>query len=85
MNSTVEAMVTIAGMVVGVAIIATLVSTKANTGGVLQSFGAMMSNMLSAATSPVTGTGTAPVNQVQSGTNTGFMQSFQLPASPMIG
>lgn len=85
MNSTVEAMVTIAGMVVGVAIIATLVSNKANTGGVLQSFGSMMSNMLSAATAPVTGTGTAPVNQTQTGSSFSMGGNMQLPSMPMIG
>jgi len=58
MNSTVEAMVTIALAIVVVAVVATLVSKQANTSGVIQSFGSAFSNALGVATSPVTGAST---------------------------
>lgn len=42
-------------MIIGVAIIAVLVSQSAQTSNVMQAFGSMMGTLLNAATSPVTG------------------------------
>lgn len=50
-----QPIVTIAVAIVGVAIIATLVSKKANTAGVIQAAGSAFSGALGAATGPVTG------------------------------
>lgn len=56
--------------VIGVAIIATLVSKQSNTAGVLSAGGSAFANALKTALSPVTGTGgfsfqTAPLGQTQ--------------------
>ena len=53
-----QPIVTIAVAIVGVAILATLVSKKANTAGVIQAAGTAFSGALNAATSPVTGAST---------------------------
>lgn len=58
---TVEAVVTIAGFVVAVAIIATLVSKKANTPAVVQSVASGFNNALAVAEAPVTGAVPHPV------------------------
>lgn len=55
MNQATETLVTIATAIVGVAILALLVSRKSNTVGVIQAAGSAFSNMLGVATSPVTG------------------------------
>lgn len=55
MNQLTEAMVTIFVAIIGVAILAVIVSNKSNTAGVLQAFGSMFSNSLATATAPVTG------------------------------
>lgn len=62
MNSLTEGVITIATAIVGVAILAVLVSQKSNTAGVLGAAGSAFSNALSAATGPVTGATAAPVN-----------------------
>lgn len=67
MNSGVEAIVTIATGIIGLAIVAVLVSNKAQTGSVLGAAGSAFANALSAATGPVTGAVTAPVNAVSGG------------------
>lgn len=59
MNKLTEAVVTIATAIVGVAILAVLVSQKSNTAGVLQAGGGAFATALGAATGPVTGN-TAP-------------------------
>lgn len=82
MNSPIEPIVTIAMAIVGVAILSVLVSQKSNTAGVLSAFGQTFSNMLSAATAPVTGMAATP--NVGSGT-LGGMGSFQLPGLPNFG
>lgn len=51
----VEAIVTIATAIVGVAILAVLVSQKSNTSAVIQSFGSAFTNALGVAEAPVTG------------------------------
>lgn len=58
MSNTWESIVAIATAVVGVAILAVLVSQRSNTAQVIQSAGSAFSNALNVAVSPVTGTGT---------------------------
>lgn len=67
MNNILEPLVTIAAGVIGLAIIAVLVSQKANTSAVIGATGSAFSNVLSAATGPVTGSTAAPVNSSGSG------------------
>lgn len=50
-----EQIVTIATAIVGVALLAVIVSRNSNTSGVISSAGAAFSNALSVAVSPVTG------------------------------
>ncbi len=57
MNSLTETVVTIATAIVGVAILALIVSRKSNTAGVLQAAGSAFNNALGVAISPVTGQG----------------------------
>lgn len=57
MNGVTGSIVTVLTAIVGVAILATLVSKRAQTPQVLESFGRSFSGMLNAATGPVTGTG----------------------------
>lgn len=55
-----EPIVTILSGVIGVAIIAVLVSQKAQTAGVFSAAGGAFSNILSTAVSPVTGAAATP-------------------------
>lgn len=55
MNELTHAVVTIAVAIIGVALLAVLVSRNANTSGVLQSAGSALSNGLLAAEAPVLG------------------------------
>jgi len=55
MNAFLEAGVTIALAVIGLAIVATLVSNRANTTGVLQAAASGLANNIGVAESPVTG------------------------------
>jgi PRD1 phage membrane DNA delivery len=55
MNGIVEAIVTVALAVVGLAIVSVLVSGKANTAGVIQAGASGLANNLGVAESPVTG------------------------------
>jgi len=55
MNQLTETVVTIATAIVGVALLALLVSKKSNTAGVIQAAASGFSNALGVATSPVTG------------------------------
>lgn len=82
MNNALEPIVTITTAIIGVAILAVLVSNRANTSGVLTSFGNMFANMLSAATGPVTGAVSAP--NVGSGT-LGGLGNLQMPGLPTMG
>lgn len=61
MSPFLESMTTIAIAIVGVAMLAVLVSRKAQTPQVIQSAGSAFSNALGIAEAPVTGTGYAPV------------------------
>jgi hypothetical protein len=56
MNSLVESITTIVLAVIGLAIIATLVSKNANTTGVIQSAASGLANNIGVAESPVSGT-----------------------------
>ena len=60
MNSLVEAGVTIALAIVGLAILSVLVSKNANTTGVIQSLASGFGNSLAVAQSPVTGASVTP-------------------------
>lgn len=62
-----DAIISVVSLVVGVAIISVLVSTKSNTAGVLGAAGSSFANVLSAATAPVTGNAATP--NVGSGSN----------------
>lgn len=76
-----EAIVTIATAIVGVAILAVLVSQKSNTTGVIQAFGSAFSNALGIAEAPVTGASYTPdLSYPQQGGGFG-----QLPALPSLG
>lgn len=55
MNQTISGIVTIATAIVGVAILAVLVSKNANTSGVIKAAGDSFSGALGAAVSPITG------------------------------
>jgi hypothetical protein len=55
-----EPLVTIALAIVGLAIVAVLVSNKAQTGQVLGAGGAAFANAISSATAPVTGNAATP-------------------------
>ena len=57
MNQLTEAAVTIAIAVIGLAIVAVLVSRRANTAGVIQAGASGLGNDIATAISPVTGTG----------------------------
>lgn len=72
MGNAFEPIVTIATAIVGVAIIAILVSQKSNTAGVFAAAGGAFSNALSAAVSPVTGSSAAPNVNAGAGGGYGF-------------
>lgn len=57
MNKITEAVVTILTAIIGVAILAVLVSRRSNTAGVMTAGGNAFASMLGAATGPVTGGG----------------------------
>lgn len=62
-----EPVVTIFSAIIGLAIVAVLVSQKSNTSGVFAAAGGAFSNAVSAAVSPVTGNSAAP--NVNAGTS----------------
>ena len=84
MNSAVEAIVTIATGIIGVAILAVLVSQKSNTTGVIQAFGSAFSNALGIAEAPVTGAQYTPVLSCPA-SNTGGFGSLSMPQMPSLG
>lgn len=75
---------TIAAGVIGVAILAVLVSQKSQTPAVIGAAGSAFSNILSAATGPVTGTTSAPVNTVASSGGNLFSGTLTLPSLPQL-
>lgn len=85
MNDVAQPIVTIAMGIIGVAFLSVLLSNKAQTSSVLGAFGNMFSNMLSAASGPVTGnTATPQVGSVGSST-LGGLGSFSMPGMPNFG
>lgn len=62
-----EPVVTIVAGIIGIALVAVLVSQKSNTSGVFAAAGGAFSNAISAAVSPVTGNSAAP--NVNAGTS----------------
>jgi len=77
MNDITNAVVTIATAIVGIAILAVLVSKNANTAGVLSAGGSAFAQALSAATAPVTGASNTP--SLPFGGINGFNGGFQMP------
>jgi hypothetical protein len=59
-NQMFEPIVTVLAGIVGLALVAVLVSQKSNTSGVFAAAGGAFSNAISAAVSPVTGNSAAP-------------------------
>lgn len=57
MNSAISGIVTIATAIVGVAILAVLVSRRSNTSGVIGAAGSAFAQSIGAAVSPITGGG----------------------------
>lgn len=80
MNQLTEGAVTILMAIVGVAILAVLVSKNANTTGVLQALGSFFGNSLAVATGPVTGSVATP--NLSYPTNSG---GFSLPSLGLTG
>lgn len=79
MNQLTEAIVTIFTAIVGVAILAVLVSRKSNTPGVLQALGSAFSNALGVAVSPVSGAKTNLDLSYPSSGGFGGNQNFGIP------
>ena len=67
-----EPVVTVFAGLIGLAMVAVLVSNKANTGNVIGALGGAFSNAVSAAVSPVTGNSAAP-NVTAGLSNNGFL------------
>ena len=79
MNSTVEAIVVVVTGIIGVAIVALLISNSSNTVGVIQAFSDAFSNALGVAEAPVTGASYTPNLSLSSGsgsTSSLFGSSF---------
>lgn len=64
-----EPIVTIVAGIIGIAIIAVLVSQRSNTAGVFAAAGGAFANAVSAAVSPVTGNSAAPNVNAGAGNN----------------
>lgn len=78
MNQTVQSLVAVLSAIIGLAIIAVLVSRNAQTSSVISSAGAAFANDLSAAVAPVTGASA----QINTGGGSGF-GGFSLQGSPL--
>lgn len=76
MQGATEAIVTIATAIVGVAILAVLVSQKSNTSNVIQAAGSAFSNALGIAEAPVTGASYTPVLSYPSSSGFGNLGNF---------
>lgn len=81
MDNIIEAVVTIATAIVGVAILAVLVSPKARTSDVIQASASGFSNALAVAQSPVTGN---RVNIVTSYPRSGGFGGIGMEGSPYL-
>lgn len=71
MNNVSEPVVTVLAGLIGLAMVAVLVSRNAQTGNVIGAIGGAFSNAVSAATAPVTGNSAAP-NVTAGLSNNGF-------------
>ena len=60
MDKTVEGLIAVVTAIIGVGILALLISKQSNTSSVIQSFGAAFTNALGVAESPVTGSSFTP-------------------------
>ena len=67
-----QAMVAIATAIVGVAIVALIVSSKSNTVGVIQNAGSAFTNAIGVAVSPVTGSSFTPNGSYASSSQMNF-------------
>lgn len=76
MNSVTEMIVTLATLIVGVAILALIVSPKANTVGVIQAAASGFGNNLAVAEAPVTGAATN-INLTYPNTSQGMYPTAQ--------
>lgn len=75
MNQLTESAVAIFMAIIGVAILAVLVSNKSNTTGVIQSISSLFVNSLATATSPVTGA-SVTINSAFPGGSSGLGGGF---------
>jgi hypothetical protein len=71
MNEGVRAIAAFAASAIGLAIIAVLMSSRANTAGVITAGGSALSSVIGAAVAPVTGSGggSSPLSMLGSGSN----------------
>ncbi len=76
MDKLTESAVTILMAIVGVAILAVLVSSRSNTTGVIQALGSFFGNSLAVATGPVTGAVATPNLAYPGGGMGGFPSSL---------
>jgi hypothetical protein len=79
MDEALKGMFTVATAIIGVAIIATLVSRNANTAGVLQAAGGALATGITAAVSPVNGGGgfgTGSFGGFSGGAGSGVLQNY---------
>ena len=67
-----QAMIAVATAIVGVAIVALIVSSKSNTVGVIQNAGSAFTNALGVAVSPVTGSSFTPTASYASYSGSGM-------------
>lgn len=71
-NTATEAIVTIVLAIVGLAVVSTLFSNKANTAGILQSAASGLGNDIAVAQSPVSGISVSPILSYPSSYSMGF-------------
>ena len=69
MNEGLQAVTTIIAAIIGLAIVAVIVSNNANTSGVLTSGGTALAGVIQAAVSPVASTASNPLLSTTSGFN----------------
>jgi hypothetical protein len=82
----IQSVVTIATAIIGLAILAVLVSRNAQTGGVIAAAGSALANDISAAVSPITGMGARPVvNLGAGGFGLGGFSGLGAPISGIAG
>ena len=85
MNATTEAVVTVASLIIGVAILSVLVSPNARTSNVIQAAASGFSNSLATAMSPVTGARVTINNSYPSAPDNSYGAPDMFSGSPMLG